>query len=80
MSESYKILASSNEHASYVFEELEVMANIAARDGYTLKTRSINLFCEDRGQSQVPLYHAVAVMVKVEKKPKKACETDAVLP
>ena len=78
----YKVLHACNQYDSYAIEELENRINQAARDGYKLVVDSSKISREDRGQYQVALYHATAVMIKDGCDENRATElkTMAVLP
>lgn len=77
----YKIIEANSPYNSHVFEELEYKINEAARDGYRLKERSIQVFREERGPNEMAICRVVAVMVKKAKEKKaKTEEAEETLP
>ena len=70
MAIQYKIIEANSDYSPYVFDNLESAINRAAKEGYKLKERSIQVFREDRSPNQTALCRAIAVMTKEEKREK----------
>lgn len=65
MGKLYEIVeAHSEQGTSYAIAEFTSKVNRFAAQGYKLKTKSVSLFREDKGNTCLPVHYVIGTMVK----------------